>query len=57
MMDITENVVATAAKNVLGTMVVQYQGRLDPNTSMEEDEHAGCCEGMGRRRLQSDKDR
>ncbi len=27
MMDITENVVATAAKNVLGTMVIEYQGK------------------------------
>jgi len=27
MMDITENVVATAAKNVLGTTVIEYQGK------------------------------
>lgn len=27
MIDITENVIATAAKNVLGTMVIEYQGK------------------------------
>ncbi len=27
MMDITENVIATAAQNVLGTMVIEYQGK------------------------------
>ena len=52
MMDITENLVATVAQNVLGTMVIEYQGKkFDLTPPWQRLSMQDAVKKMGRRRF------